>query len=950
MNVTEAPAARSLGSWRLLAGGALLSAVLGWGLSRALDGAPSSTVAGAHAHTGFSPRSALSILPHDAIGPVSAALGAADPAYGIAASGGGYSAGNPAQGLGLRFDRTGVRIRSHSTEVELSARAVGYGSSLRPLGDATLSVARNRVDYARPGLEEWYANGPMGLEQGFTLARAPVGGASGPLTLAMTLSGDAHAVLGASGQSIALVTPGGSSLRYGSLLATDARGRPLRSRLALDGRTILLEVDARDARYPLRIDPLIKSSQLPTVPESEGTLFGYGVALSADGDTALVGGRYASGAWVFVRTGSTWEQQGPELTIEEAGGGSGEECGGVSGECGFGRSVSLSADGDTALVGSEGDNDNRGAAWVFTRSGSTWSKPGVELTGGEEERDKARFGRSVALSADGDTALIGGPSDRGDGGAAWVFTRSGASTWTQQGFKLTGAEESGGARFGFSVALSADGSTALIGGRSNAESNGAAWVFARSGSTWAQQGAKLTGGEEVGAGQFGYSVALSAFGNTALIGGPTDAEGVGAAWVFARSEESNWAQLGAKLTGEEEIGDGQFGASVALSGGGDVALVGAPHDGRGGAAWAFSRSGTTWEGEKLVSPRHETPDRFGASVALSGEGGSALISGRGQNKGSGEVQSYLDSSVPTPTVSSINPASGSTEGGTPVTIVGSGFGFGTTTVEIGGVAASAVDVLSETKLIAVTPAHEAGAQEVVVADGDGVSSGGPDYTFVAPPAPPVPPVTVITKIVQVPVGTPNAGSGVLGSQVSTLPAPQLAVSGNLAPVSGLVRVKIPGSKTWVTLTGARQVPFGTIIDARHGKVTVTTVGPGGKLQTMSFYEGEFELTQGRNGLVVAALRGGDFAGCPTRRERGHVASTSSSGKHAVRKLWASGHGSYSTKGNYAAGAVLGTVWLTEDLCDGTIIRVRTDSVEVTNLVTHHRYKIRAPHSYFAKAP
>jgi hypothetical protein len=950
MNVTGAPAARSLGSWRVLAVGAMVSVLLGWGLSRLLDGAPSSTVAGAGARTGFLPHSALSILPDDAIGPVSAALGAAEPAYRIAASGGGYGARNPAQGLGLRFDRAGVQIGSHSTEVELSVHAAGYGSSLRPLGDATLSVARNRADYARPGLEEWYANGPLGLEQGFTLPRAPTGEASGPLTLAMTLSGDADAVLGASGQSVTLAAPGGPSLRYGSLLATDARGRPLRSWLALDGRTLMLEVDARDARYPLRIDPLIESSKLPTVPETEGTLFGYSVALSADGDTALVGGRDASGAWVFTRSGSSWEQQGPELKIEEAGGGSGEECGGVGGQCGFGRSVALSADGDTALVGGEGDHDNRGAAWVFTRSGSTWSKPGVEITGGEEERGKSRFGHSVALSADGDTALIGGPSDRGTGGAAWVFTRTGESTWTQQGFKLTGGSEAtGNARFGFSVALSADGSTALIGGRSDNESAGAAWVFARSGSKWEQQGAKLTGGEEVGEGQFGFSVALSAFGNTALIGGPTDQNGIGAAWVFTRSEESRWAQQGAKLTGGEEIGDAQFGASVALSAGGDVALVGGPHDGRIGAAWAFISSGTSWaqEGEKLGNPRHGSPDRFGGSVALSAEGASALIGAPGQKGTTGEGWFYLNSSLPTPTVSSVVPAFGSTEGGTPVTITGSGFGVGTTTVEIGGAAASSVDVLSETKLTAVTPAHEAGAQEVVVSDGDGASGGGPDFTFVAPP---VPPVTVITKIVQVPASAPSAGSGVLGSQVSTLPAPQLAVSGNLAPVSGLVRVKIPGSKTWVTLTGARQVPFGTTIDARHGKVTVTTVGPGGKLQTMSFYEGEFELTQGRSGLVVAALRGGDFAVCPTRRERGHLASISSSGKHAVRKLWASGHGSYSTKGNYAAGAVLGTVWLTEDLCDGTIIHVATDSVEVTNLVTHHRYKVRAPHSYFAKAP
>jgi hypothetical protein len=342
----------------------------------------------------------------------------------------------------------------------------------------------------------------------------------------------------------------------------------------------------------------------------------------------------------------------------------------------------------------------------------------------------------------------------------------------------------------------------------------------------------------------------------------------------------------------------------------------------------------------------EAPDRFGASVALSSEGGTALIGAPANKLSSGAVWAYLDTAVPPPTVSSVSPASGPGAGGTPVTIAGTGFGAGVTTVEIGG-AASSVEVLSETELKAVTLAHAAGPQEVVVTDADGASSGGPSFTFVGTPE--LPRSSVLPQL----MGNPGAVSGVLAAQVSALPPPQLGVSGNLTPVSGTVLIKLPGSKSFVSLTGARQVPFGTIVDALHGKVTVTTMGPHGKLQVMTFYEGEFELTQSRNGMVVATLRGGDFAVCPTMRERSHLASISSShasGKHVVRKLWASGHGSYSTKGNYAAGAVIGTVWLTEDLCDGTRIHVLTDSVEVTNLVTHHHYKVRAPHSYFAKAP
>jgi hypothetical protein len=133
---------------------------------------------------------------------------------------------------------------------------------------------------------------------------------------------------------------------------------------------------------------------------------------------------------------------------------------------------------------------------------------------------------------------------------------------------------------------------------------------------------------------------------------------------------------------------------------------------------------------------------------------------------------------------------------------------------------------------------------------------------------------------------------------------------------------------------------------------VTTITPSGHIQTIVFFAGKFKLTQQRNGLVVATLFGGNFSGCPTKRERSHLASVSSShasGKHVVRKLWAEGHGKYETKGNYASGAVQGTRWLTEDLCEGTLIRVATDRVLVTNLVNHRHFSVKAGHKYLAKA-
>jgi DNA-binding beta-propeller fold protein YncE len=190
-----------------------------------------------------------------------------------------------------------------------------------------------------------------------------------------------------------------------------------------------------------------------------------------------------------------------------------------------------------------------------------------------------------------------------------------------------------------------------------------------------------------------------------------------------------------------------------------------------------------------------------------------------------------------------------------------------------------------------------------------------------------------------------------------VPPPVLAHTGNVAPVSGTVLVKLPGTNKFVPLSALRQIPFGSVIDATNGIVSVTTAIPGGKTQTGQFFSGEFILRQGPNGLVVAELTGGNFSVCPTKRERSHIAQAGSvlaraaaSGKHVVRKLWANAHGKFSTKGNYAAGAVQGTEWLTEDLCDGTLIRVTRDKVAVTNLVNHRHVVVKTGHKYLAKAP
>ncbi len=362
-------------------------------------------------------------------------------------------------------------------------------------------------------------------------------------------------------------------------------------------------------------------SKLVAGDESGPALFGSTVALSGDGKTALIGGQTDDND-----TGAAW--------IFALDGGVWTQQGakliapGGPAEGDFGESVALSADGNTALVGEPQLDDmaaGPGYVWVYTRSGGKWTR-GPRLAANDETGNGA-FGSSVALSANGSVALIGGRLDSTAAGAAWVFTRSG-SAWTQQGKKLVGGDEKGPGWFGTSVSLSADGATALVGGTNDAGTTGAAWVFTSSGGVWAEQGSKLTGGGEAGGALFGIGVALSGDGNTALVGGYADDNEAGAGWVFTRSSDGSWTQQGAKLAPGEK--GAAAGTSVALSGDGSTALLGSPFAAaRVGHAWLYARSGAAWKQSSKLAGTGEVGDGlFGTGVALSQDGAIALVGGR----------------------------------------------------------------------------------------------------------------------------------------------------------------------------------------------------------------------------------------------------------------------------------------------------------------------------------
>jgi hypothetical protein len=574
------------------------------------------------AHSNSAGLSRLQSLPLAAQSTISAALGSDSRGFAAQRSSHGWQL----SGGGVRADfRSGEPdLRAGGGRLSMPLIGLGRGDASLPTELTSVSARGNRVTLQGPGIREWYAAGPLGIEQGFTIGQRPTGEGS-PLTLALGLNGSLRPQM--SGSTIRFLSRSGqTALRYGGLVAIDAAGHRLSSTLHVRGGRLMIGVDDRGARYPVTVDPLVQQSGklVPTDLQTNGSgsQFGDSVALSADGNTALVGAQIDNSskgaAWVFTRSGSSWSQQGPKIVPPDE-----------LNSSQFGTSVALSADGNTALIGGELDNGQTGAAWVYTRAGSRWTEQQKLLGAGGT--GVPQFGHSVALSSDGNTALIGGLADNSGIGAFWFFARSG-SIWNPQGGKRVPdvAPMNNNSQVGASVALSSDGNTALIGGPNDGPGSGAAWAWTRSGATWSQQ-QKLTGSGEASpfVSNFGAAVALSSDGNTAVIGGPGDNNSIGgAAWVFTRSASTWNQQTTTPLIPTNGSGpNAEFGHSVAVSADGNTALIGSQNESNMvGAAFQFTRSGTAWTQQQRLTGTGETGfGFFGSAVALASDGQTAVI-------------------------------------------------------------------------------------------------------------------------------------------------------------------------------------------------------------------------------------------------------------------------------------------------------------------------------------
>jgi hypothetical protein len=175
---------------------------------------------------------------------------------------------------------------------------------------------------------------------------------------------------------------------------------------------------------------------------------------------------------------------------------------------------------------------------------------------------------------------------------------------------------------------------------------------------------------------------------------------------------------------------------------------------------------------------------------------------------------------------------------------------------------------------------------------------------------------------------------------------------NVEP-KGTIKVRLPGHRKSVRLKRGASVPVGSTVDAREGEVTLRTVPrEDGHKQWAAFSGAIFKVTQAKTGPPVTdiRLRGGNFASCGrpfgNRSLLGRVFASSSRSRK-VRSLWGRGKGHFRTRGRNGAATVRGTVWLTEDRCDGTLVRVRRGLVAVHDFKKHKFVDVPAGHSYFA---
>jgi hypothetical protein len=647
---------------------------------------------------------------------VSRGLGADLGGYRLERSSAGFLARNSRQGLTASFDSNGATISvGGGVHASIALQAVGSGASLHGVGLARPIARGNRVEYRRAGATEWFANGPAGVEQGFTVSRAPAGVERGKLTFALNISGTLEARPGSDGSLTLVGTGGRAVLRYGDLSVTDARGRMLPSRLTVQQGHVSITVDARGARYPLTVDPLLSS--LAELYASDGAKEDQlGSAIAASDGTVVVGepldmvaGHVRAGAaYVFTEGAGGWATatQTAKLVASNA-----------ANEEGFGGAVAIS--GATIVVGAPGRESGSGAdaggAYVYSEPAGGWGAKAEQTQAAElinsEDVALYEFGISVAIT--GETIVVGAPFYRNyaegnlappaDGGAfvfqepagGWADEKNAEESQTATLVpQETEADVEADGHFGQSVAIGVNGAEQAVvvgapvepvGSEADKYQHGTVLIFTKPAGGWAglrHPQARLTASDGTEFANLGESVSIS--GHVIAAGAPRAEVGSvkqGATYVFTApaggwDSEPEQTQV-AKLTTLGGVEGDQFGESVAIEGS-TVVTGGALKN-----VSLFAMPSSGWAGELNPS------DEFAGKIYAVGLSGGDALMGAGEAEppaGTGAVEQGAVDVVPFAPAVVTGATSGLTEAGTTVegtvnpdqtTLSSCGFQYGT---------------------------------------------------------------------------------------------------------------------------------------------------------------------------------------------------------------------------------------------------------------------------------
>jgi FG-GAP repeat len=614
------------------------------------------------------PRPASRPVPAAAAASISGVLGSQEPAYRVASSSGEPAARSGA--LSERFGQAGVMLRFGSSRLGLGLVGWGRADRVQRPGVASPSVVRNRVTYRYPGGEQWFVNGPLGLEQGFTITRAP--GGAGPLRLALGVSGGVS-VSGHGAAGLTLSGSAGAQLTYSGLTAFDATGRRLRATLTANGQRITISVADRGARYPIVVDPFI---QLAKLVDPGGVAHGrLGDSVAMAGNTIVAAeakdgqsDEHPTEIDVFVEPSSGWGGSGALVATLSAGT-SADDFGGIPG------SLSISSDGSVVVVGAPdtqvGANAEQGVAYVFQRPPGGWSGalgPAATLkNSGGSNGDQ--FGSSVAISPDGTTAVMGVPQEGSGGtgnGQVDVYARG--SSWASSSTPSAVLSDSSlsGAEFGSAVGI---GGTTIAATAPNANgTTGQTDVFVRPGASWqsaSTPAAELEPDGSTSDDNFGHDLAISSSGNLIAVGAPNRSQSQGAVYVYQLSAPT-WqghVSQSATLLGPTGTAGGS-GGSLAISG--TTVLAGAPfatinNQATAGAGYVYAEPASGWQNTSTPDATLSSSDPAigsgaGSSVAMSN--GIAVLGAPTTTVNGADLQGalYVFGSQPVTTIA-LSPAS-----------------------------------------------------------------------------------------------------------------------------------------------------------------------------------------------------------------------------------------------------------------------------------------------------